>query len=97
MTFAEMDVAIGDDPGAYLLLRNGAVILGPQRQTTLMLPLVIPYTDDVESFAWDAVDYIDLAMNTVIERTDGFEEDQVYPLTPRTIIIDNIRLARFAQ
>ncbi|MFN8373165.1 MAG: DUF4091 domain-containing protein [Anaerolineae bacterium] len=96
-TFAELDVALGDDPGEYLLLRNGAIILGPQRQTTLMLPLVIPYTDNTTSFAWDAVDYIDLATNTSIEREDGYGEEQVYELTPRTLVVDNIRLARIER
>jgi hypothetical protein len=96
-TFAELDVAVGDDPGNYLLLRNGAIILGPQRQTTLMLPLVIPYASSDTEFDWSAVDYIDLATNTSIERTDGFDEDRIYELTPRTIIIDNIRLARIQR
>jgi hypothetical protein len=96
-TFAELDVAVGDDPGNYLLLRNGAMILGPQRQTTLILPLVIPYASGDEEFDWSAVDYIDLAMNTSIERTDGFDEDHIYQLTPRTIIVDNIRLARIER
>ncbi|NWF71320.1 MAG: DUF4091 domain-containing protein [Chloroflexi bacterium] len=94
-TFVEFDIALGDDDD-YLLLRNGANILGPGRQTTLLLPLVVPYAYSDMNFDWSAVNYIDLQADPTITREDGFDQEQFYQLSPQTIVLDNFRLARYA-
>jgi hypothetical protein len=91
--FTELDVAIGDDEGNYLLLRNGAILIGPLHKTTIALPLLVPFGVN-ETMNWDAITYMELEVNTTIERTDGFGDDHVYDIGARKLIFDNFRLAR---
>jgi hypothetical protein len=95
--FVELDVAVGDAEGNYLLLRYGAINIGPNSVTTLMMPLVIPYASDTEEFDWSQVAYFDLAVGTDIERTDGFGDEYVFDTGARTLTFDNIRLARIQR
>lgn len=91
--FAEIDVAIGDDPGAYLLLTGTSILIPPREQVTLSLPLVVPYGND-EPFDWSAVTYLEINVGTEITRRNGFGEVQTYPLGGKRLQFGNIRLAR---
>lgn len=92
-SFAEFDVAIGDDSGNYLLLLNNSSLVPPNEWVSLQLPLVVPYGVD-KDFDWTQVTYIEMAVNTEIERTNGAGERVTYEIAERTLTIDNIRLGR---
>jgi hypothetical protein len=91
--YVEFDFAIGDDNGGYILLRPGTTNIAPNSTATIWFPLVIPFTDP-NPFNFGNVTYLELYANTQIERTNGFEEEMVYDIGARTVIIDNIRLAK---
>jgi hypothetical protein len=91
--FAELDVAVIDENGSYLLLRDGAVVVGPESSRTLTLPLVEPLDYDDE-FDWSTVTYLALHVNTSTEQTDGFGVTRVFPLGERTLTFDNFVLVR---
>ncbi len=91
--FALLDVGLTDTSGHYVMLRNGAIILGPDGHQTLILPLVVPL-DEKERFDWSKVEYISLQVSTSTKQTDAFGHTATYPLGPRTLVFDNFRLVR---
>lgn len=90
--FAELDVAVGDDDN-YMLLTNTSQLIPPEGSITLEIPLVIPYGTG-EVFNWAGVTYIELAVNTELTRRDYEGNTNTYETGGRTLIIDNIRIAR---
>jgi hypothetical protein len=91
--YAELDFAIGDMAGNYILLRPNSTNIAPNSTKTLEMPLVVAFPYDVP-FDFANVAYLELSVATETEQTDGFGVEQVYPLGSRTLIFDNIRLAK---
>jgi hypothetical protein len=94
--FTELDVAVGDVDGNYLLLRNGAILIGPEGQHTLNLPLIVPFGVD-ESFNWTGVTYFELTVNTIIRRRDGFGVEHTYYIGERSLVFGDFKLVRFNE
>ncbi len=90
---AGIDVAIGDDPGNYLLLTANSVALAPGEMRMVVLPLVVPRGVD-RTFDLSQTTYIDLAVSTSVTRRNGAGEVVDYDIGGRTITIGDIRLAR---
>jgi hypothetical protein len=91
--FGLLDVGLSDADSNYVLLRNGAVVIGPETQQTFTLPLVLPL-DYSSAFDWSRVKYLNLEVNTATEQKDGFGNVTIHPIGDRTLVFDNIRLAR---
>ena len=90
--YAEFDFAIGDTEGNYILLRPGATNLAPNSKITLELPLVVAFPS-TEPFNFSSVAYLEMNIGMQFSRVDGYGDEYVYQMGPRTIVIDNIRVA----
>lgn len=92
--FTDLDVAVGDGNGEYMLFNNTSQIVAPNTTTTLTILLdEPPLTGEV--FDFSEVNYIELAIGTSITRRDiRTQELYQFPLGNRTIVIDQIRLGR---
>ncbi|MFZ4828323.1 MAG: hypothetical protein ACOYLB_13305 [Phototrophicaceae bacterium] len=90
--FTALDVALGDDDSNYLLLRGDSNLIPPRTQMTLTIPLML-FPDD-ETFNFSKATYLDLNVGVEITRRNGNGEVNTYNTGDRTLIIDNIRLAR---
>jgi hypothetical protein len=91
--YVEFDIAIGDSSGNYLMLRPGSTNIAPNSTRTLAFPLVVAFPLQT-NFNFGAVDYFELTAGTMIDRTTGAGEDVTYFLGYRTLIFDNVRLAK---
>jgi hypothetical protein len=91
--FSMLDVGLTDQDGDFVLLRNGAILLGPDSRRTLTLPLAVPI-DYEGTFDWSAIKYVNLQVNTTTEQTDGSGVTKTYPLGARTLVFDNFALVR---
>jgi Domain of unknown function (DUF4091) len=91
--FTELNVALTDAKGNYLMLRNGVALVGPAQTATLRLPLALPLGFK-GNFDFAHVSLITLQANTVTQQTDGYGQRRVYPLGARSLIFDNFTLAR---
>ena len=92
--FAGLDVAVGDGSGTYLLTMSSTHLIPPNGARTLIIPLEVPpFSGKV--FDWSDVAYIELAVDPTLTRRDRETQEEVtYTTGPRTLIVDNIRLAR---
>ncbi len=91
--FTELNVALTDSKGNYLMLRNGVTLLGPDQIIRLRLPLALPLGFK-GGFDFSNITYITLSVNTTTQQTDGFGVKRVYPLGPRTAVFDNFMLVK---
>lgn len=91
--FTTLDVGLTDADGHYLLLPDKGLLLGPNADMTVTLPLLIPM-DETEPFDWSQIRYFSLQVATSYEARDGFGQWGVYPLGSRTLILDNFRLVK---
>jgi|GEM_PF-3274846 hypothetical protein len=91
--YVEFDIAIGDSSGNYLMLRPGSTNIAPNSTRTLAFPLVVAFPLQM-NFNFGSVDYFELSAGTMIDRTTGAGEDVTYFLGYRTLIFDNVRLAK---
>ncbi|GAB4571222.1 MAG: hypothetical protein Kow0077_07340 [Anaerolineae bacterium] len=88
-----LDVGVVDGQDHYVLLRDGSVLIGPNEQKTLTLPLLVPFDTD-EPFDWRSVKYLALQVNTEVVKRDYLRQEHTWPLGSRTLVIDNIRLVK---
>jgi hypothetical protein len=91
--FAAIDIAIGDEPGNYLLLTASSVALAPGEPRTVALPLVVPRGVD-RTFDFSQTTYVELSVGTSITRRNGAGELLDHDIGGSTITIGDIRLAR---
>jgi hypothetical protein len=91
--FSELDIGLSDAQGNFVLLRNGAIIVGPNASRTLTLPLARSLGDE-RSFDWSQVTYISISVGTETTQTDGYGDTYTYSIGSRTMIFDNFTLAR---
>jgi len=91
--FTTLDVGLTDGDGHYLLLPDKGLLLGPEVEATITLPLLIPI-DHEESFDWSNITYLSLQVATSYQARDGSGRRGTYPLGSRTLIFDNFRLVQ---
>lgn len=91
--FTDLDIALGDSAGNYLLLTGSSQILPPNAHRTITLLLeTLPFSE--ESFDWQTVAYLELSAPLFIQRRNRqTNEILTYPTGERSIIIQDIRLA----
>jgi hypothetical protein len=91
--FTDLDIAVGDSSGNYLLFANSSQIIPPNEMYTLTIPLTVP-PFSTRIFDWQSVAYMELSVPQSIERRD-IETSEVfnYETGERTLIIGQIRLA----
>lgn len=90
--FTALDVALGDEDSNYMLLRGDSNLIPPHTQMTLTVPLTL--FPEAETFNFSKTAYLDLNVGVEITRRNGNGEVNTYTTGDRTLIIDNIRLAR---
>jgi hypothetical protein len=84
---------VGGDEN-YLLLMNTSQLIPPDGDITLEIPLEISYGAPVDDINWARITYLDLAGGTEIIRRDFQGNINTYDIGGRTLVIDNIRIAR---
>lgn len=91
--FSELDIGLSDANGSYILLRNGAIIVGPNSQRTLIMPLAFS-VGYFKAFDWSRVVYMTISVGTESTQTNGYGERLTYPIGDRSMIFDNFALVR---
>lgn len=92
-SFIDMDVAIGDEDGEWMILTDLPVSIPPGEFITITLPLVVPYGTG-ETFNFSEINYIEMAWASIEERRNGFGDMIEFDIGARTFILDNILIGR---
>ncbi len=91
--FTTLDIGLTDGGGHHLLLPDKGLLLGPEVNATITLPLLVPIDQD-EPFDWSQIKYLSLQVATSYRARDGFGQWGTYPLGGRTLILDSFRLVK---